>query len=233
MRANYLLLIIGIATSTFSKAYCQVSGRTQEIPLWSTGKMPGGYGLQGAEIVSGKGSYTNISQPRLIVHLPEHPNGTAILVIGGGGYAHIEVGNESAPAAEWLSSQGITAFELIYRLPAEGWTTTLVPFQDGQRAVRLIRSMAEKFAIDPHKIGVMGFSAGGHLAAMLETESERQFYTPVDNIDHYSAKCDFAALLYLSSPCCRHMIIHIRKKSYWGNTRTNKTRKIFLLNCMF
>jgi len=168
---------------------------TEEIPLW-TGAPPDGPGPAGREKISVKGSYTNISQARLIVHKPKHPNGMAVMVISGGGYAHIEIGKESNPAAEWLRSQGITAFELIYRLPGEGWRNADVPLQDGQRAMRLIRSMAEKFGIDRHRIGIMGFSAGGHLAGMTETEPDQQLYSAVDGADRLSARPDFVALLY-------------------------------------
>jgi hypothetical protein len=192
----YILLVSGILVFLINPVYAQANHQPKEIPLWSAGNMPGGTGPQGSEVVSPKGSYTNIAQPHLIVHYPEHPNGMAVLVISGGGYAHIEVGSESSPAAEWLASQGITAFELIYRLPAEGWSTVDVPFQDAQRAIRVIRDMAERMGISRNKVGVMGFSAGGHLAAMIETEPERQFYAPIDDIDRHSAKCDFAALVY-------------------------------------
>jgi acetyl esterase/lipase len=192
----YILLVSGILFFLINPVYAQANHQPKEIPLWSAGNMPGGTGPQGSEVVSPKGSYTNIAQPHLIVHYPEHPNGMAVLVISGGGYAHIEVGSESSPAAEWLASQGITAFELIYRLPAEGWSTVDVPFQDAQRAIRVIRDMAERMGISRNKVGVMGFSAGGHLAAMIETEPERQFYAPIDDIDRHSAKCDFAALVY-------------------------------------
>lgn len=176
-------------------AVAQSAAQTEEIPLWR-GAPPDGPGPQGSENVSEKGSYTNISAPRLIVHRPDHPNGIAVLVISGGGYAHIEVGKESSPAANWLQSEGITAFELIYRLPGEGWTNANVPFQDGQRAMRIIRSLSKKYGYDPHRIGIMGFSAGGHLAGMTETTFDQQFYTPVDKTDLLSARPDFAALLY-------------------------------------
>lgn len=141
-------------------------------------------------------SYTNISRPRLIVYRAQNPIGAAMLVIGGGGYAHIEVGKESTPAAKWLQTIGVTAFELLYRLPSEGWSTVDVPFQDGQRAMRLIRSLAKKFGFAENKIGVMGFSAGGHLAGTMETVPDKQFYAPIDSVDKLSARPDFAALLY-------------------------------------
>lgn len=176
-------------------ASAQTLAKSEEIQLW-TNFPPDEPGPVGKEKESAKNSWSNISRPRLIVHRPEHPNGVGILVISGGGYAHIEIGNESKPAADWLASQGVTAFELVYRLPGEGWASNTVPFQDGQRAMRLIRSIAPKYQIDQHHIGVMGFSAGGHLAAIIATRFHKQFYQPVDSIDRLSARPDFAALLY-------------------------------------
>ncbi len=173
----------------------QVYHDKTEISLWK-GTPPDGPGTSGPENISTKGSYTNVSQPRLIVHQPKNRNGMAMLVISGGGYAHIEEGNESGPASDWLASQGITAFELIYRLPGEGWASRDVAFEDGQRAMRLIRSMANKYGIDAERVGIMGFSAGGHLAAMIETEPNKQWYVPIDEVDRLSAKPNFAALLY-------------------------------------
>ncbi len=177
------------------KTNAQTIGSNELIPLWK-GTIPDGPGPQGKENVTAKGSITKISQPRLVVHIPAHPNGTAMLVISGGGYAHLEEGKESGPAAEWLQSKGVVAFELIYRLPGEGWATPDVPFEDGQRAMRLIRSLAGRFGFSQHKVGIMGFSAGGHLAAMTETEPGKQRYAPTDDIDRMDARPDFAALLY-------------------------------------
>lgn len=172
-----------------------LSKNPEQIELWN-GHMPDRGGWGGPGIISAKGSVTHVSTPRLIIHRPDHPNGTAVLVISGGGYAHIELGKESSPAAGWLQSQGVTAFELIYRLPQEGWPSTIVPFQDAQRAVRLIRSMAGRYGIDPHKIGILGFSAGGHLAGITATLFNKKFYGPVDAVDSLPARPDFTALLY-------------------------------------
>lgn len=189
------LMAMLLVTISVSFVHAQTKAMPEQIFLWR-GEIPNGPGPQGQEIVSEKGSYTNIFQPRLIVHRPQHPNGMAMLVISGGGYAHIELGKESSPAAKWMQVNGITAFELIYRLPEEGWSDNNVAFQDGQRAMKLIRSMAGRFGINPNQIGVMGFSAGGHLAGMLETQFDTPFYKPVDAIDRLSARPDFAALLY-------------------------------------
>lgn len=168
--------------------------KTSSIALWS--KIPYGPGPKGDAMISSKGSFTNISTPQLIIHQPAHPNGVAVLVISGGGYAHIESGSEGNPTGEWLQSQGITAFELIYRLPGEGWAIPTVPFQDAQRALRIIRSNAVKYKIDPEKVGVLGFSAGGHLAGTISSTFDTMYYPPQDAIDQTSAKPSFTTMIY-------------------------------------
>jgi acetyl esterase/lipase len=189
-----IILIAG-----FLLARISVSAQTQpdlkQLSLWGN-KIPDGPGPQGAEKITTSGSVTNISNPRLIIHKPVKPNGTAILVISGGGYAHIEMGKESTPVANWLQSQGITAFELIYRLPQEGWKTTDVPFQDAQRAMKIIRNLAAQYGIDPAKIGILGFSAGGHLAGITAAQPGKKFYKPTDAIDELSARPNFEGLIY-------------------------------------
>jgi acetyl esterase/lipase len=191
----FLLFITNFVFGQKSNASFQIQNDLEQIPLW-TNNMPDGQGPQGKEKITDNGSVTNVSNPRLIVHKPSHPNGTAILVISGGGYAHIELGKESTPTANWLESEGVTAFELIYRLPQESWKTTNVPFEDAQRAMKIIRSKANNFGIDPNKIGILGFSAGGHLAAFTAAQPNKQFYVPVDKIDSLPAIPNFAGLIY-------------------------------------
>lgn len=161
--------------------------------LWP-GPPPGG-AAPGPQRDSAKGSITQVEQPYLLVHRPARPNGVAILLASGGGYAHIEAGKESGPAAAWLQAQGITAFELVYRLPQEGGGVD-APFQDGQRAMRLIRARAAEWKIDPARIGMLGFSAGAHLAGMTAVQPHAVRYAPVDAADKVSARPDFAVLLY-------------------------------------
>lgn len=161
--------------------------------LWP-GTPPGG-AAPGPQRDSAKGSITQVEQPYLLVHRPARPNGVAILLASGGGYAHIEAGKESGPAAAWLQAQGITAFELVYRLPQEGGGVD-APFQDGQRAMRLIRARAAEWKIDPARIGMLGFSAGAHLAGMTAVQPHAVRYAPVDAADKVSARPDFAVLLY-------------------------------------
>ncbi len=169
--------------------------KPNEILLWST-NIPENSQLTGTNKISPKGSYTNVTTPLLVVHKPELPNGLAVLVISGGGYSHIASGNEGYPVSQWLNSLGITAFELIYRLPGENENNRQVPFQDAQRAMRMIRNYAVTYKINPEKIGILGFSAGGHLAGYISSMSEYSFYKPQDSLDFVSARPDFCGLIY-------------------------------------
>ncbi|RQO37883.1 alpha/beta hydrolase [Chryseobacterium sp. KBW03] len=188
------LLIFLFSANLFAAQQETSAQNLPSILLWT--KIPDGPGPGGESIISDKGSLTHISTPKLIVHQPENPNGIAVLVISGGGYAHIESGSEGYPAGEWLKSLGITAFELQYRLPGEGWTTKSVPFQDAQRALRIIRKNAGKYKIDPNKIGVLGFSAGGHLAGYISSTFNTSYYPPQDDTDLIAAKPNFTAMIY-------------------------------------
>ncbi|GJE44622.1 Acetylxylan esterase [Methylobacterium soli] len=105
--------------------------------------------------------------------------------------------NEARPAAHWLTDQGVTAFILTYRLPREGWHNgPLAPLQDAQRAIRIMRSMAATLHLDPRRMGVLGFSAGGHLVGLASVRSDFHTYPATDQIDDQSARPDFAALIY-------------------------------------
>jgi acetyl esterase/lipase len=171
-------------------------GAPVRIPLWPA-EPPGGGGPSGQVFRDSSGAVSQIATPVLEVFTPDRPTGAAVLVAGGGGYARIGLVKEAYPAAFWLAAQGIVAFVLTYRLPREGWAVgPLAPLQDGQRAVRLVRANAERFRIDPARIGVLGFSAGGHLSGMVAARSEFASYAPVDASDAHSARPDFATLIY-------------------------------------
>ena len=152
--------------------------------------------------MSGDASYRQlwikgVAAPEVNVFRPALPDGSAILVIPGGGYEFIAVQNEGIDAAERFNADRTTVFVLSYRLPAEGWANrAVVPLQDAQRAMRLIRSRAADFRIDPARLGVLGFSAGGHLAADLAMLFDEPAYKAVDDADRISAKPAFAGLIY-------------------------------------
>ncbi len=170
----------------------------EEILLWS-GSMPGNGKIEGPEKIGGEGAgygaVSNVSLPRMRVYRPEKPNGVAVLVAGGGGYFRIQLWKESTPAAEWMQRQGFTVFELIYRLPNDGWDAS-APFMDAQRAMKIIRTRAAEFGVKPDRIGIMGFSAGGHLAGFTAYQPARALYAGDDRYEHVSARPDFAVLLF-------------------------------------
>ncbi|OYQ32795.1 hypothetical protein CHU95_18775 [Niveispirillum lacus] len=138
-----------------------------------------------------------ISRPYLTIHRPLKPDGRALLITPGGGYQRVVVDKEGGELAPLLTARGVTVFILTYRLPAEvpqhGPTVAL---QDAQRAMRLIRHRAKSFRIDGDHLGIMGFSAGGHVAATLGTQFDQQVYDPVDAADKLPARPSKQALIY-------------------------------------
>ena len=138
-----------------------------------------------------------IAEPSIEVFIPDSPCGTSILICPGGAYACQAFDKEGTDIARWLNTLGITACVLKYRLPSEGHANGKdVPLKDAQRALRILRASAAEWNIDPAKIGVMGFSAGGHLASSLGTGYSRTLYEKGDSIDFQSARPDFMVLGY-------------------------------------
>jgi acetyl esterase/lipase len=136
-----------------------------------------------------------VSIPTLTVFVPEKPNGTSVIICPGGGYQFLAINKEGYKTAERFNSLGITAFVLKYRLPSDEImkNKTIGPLQDAQESVRFIRRNAEKWSLNPDKIGVLGYSAGGHLAASLSTKHNEIVY---QNSDSISAKPNFSILIY-------------------------------------
>jgi len=138
-----------------------------------------------------------IAVPEVHVYRPARGDGSCLLSLPGGGYQFVSFQNEGLDVAERYNAVGTTVFVLSYRLPDEGWATPWqVPLQDAQRAMRLIRARAGDLRIDPAKLGVVGFSAGGHLAADLCVAHAERTYAPVDAADALSARPAFAGLVY-------------------------------------
>ncbi len=138
-----------------------------------------------------------VGRPQLDVFRPDRPNGAAMIIAPGGAYTNEVFDLEGMDIARHCNAMGMTCFMLRYRLPAEGWARRSdVPLQDAQRAMRLVRANAVQYAVDPARIGFMGFSAGGHLACSIATRFDAPVYGAVDAADAVSARPDFSAPMY-------------------------------------
>lgn len=172
--------------------------QNSEIALWP-GVAPGSEGVNITETAyeGDGGNIDKIVKPTVTAFVPENPNGIAVLVIPGGSYNQVVFKKEGTEIAQWLNSFGVTAFVLKYRFPEDGHLDGQdVPLQDAQRAVRMIRSKAAEWGINPYKIGIAGFSAGGHLGATLGTNYDKKVYPAIDGMDEISARPDFMILCY-------------------------------------
>lgn len=140
----------------------------------------------------------NVSQPTLTVYTPPGKNtGAAIVVFPGGAYRILAIDLEGTEVCDWLNSVGITCVLVKYRVPDSGpYPKSSAALQDAQRALGIVRSRASEWHIDPNRIGVLGFSAGAHLAAALSTHFDQRLYNPVDAADQVSCRPDFAVIVY-------------------------------------
>ena len=160
--------------------------KKETINIWSKGQMAG----MDADKVSAK---KTTETPRLSLYLPKTDKKTGFMIIcPGGGYGGLASGHEGTEIAEWLADEEIPCAILHYRVP----NMPNGALMDIQRAIKLVRSNAEKWNIDPNKIAIMGFSAGANLCARASTQFDTQTYTPVDAADSMSSRPDFTGLIY-------------------------------------
>jgi acetyl esterase/lipase len=140
----------------------------------------------------------NVSASTLTLYAPASKNtGAAVVVFPGGAYRILAIDLEGTEACEWLNSVGVTCVLLKYRVPDSGpYPKSSAALQDAQRTVGIVRSHAAEWHIDPQRIGVLGFSAGAHLAAALSTHFDQRLYDPIDAADQVSCRPDFAVIIY-------------------------------------
>ncbi|MFT3782090.1 MAG: sialate O-acetylesterase [Nibricoccus sp.] len=164
--------------------------------VWPEGKMPGSPATEAEADRPPKGDnilrITNISHPTATVFPASKKNAPAMIVSPGGGYGYVVYDKEGVEVAAWLNSIGMTAVVLKYRVP----NNRAGAMQDIQRALSLARTRAAEWNVDPKRLGVMGFSAGGHLSARASTAFDERAYSPIDDIDQQSCRPDFAVLVY-------------------------------------
>lgn len=171
--------------------------KAERIPLWPQGVPGRGFAPRPRGKDWPPTFLSGIEQPDLRLFRPRQSNGRAVLVIPGGAYNFVSIRNEGVDVANALTARGYTAYVLTYRLPGEGWAERWdVPLQDAQRAMRIIRSHAAKMGFDASAIRVIGFSAGGHLAASLLTAYDEHLLPRTDVIDDFSPRPDSVALIY-------------------------------------
>jgi acetyl esterase/lipase len=187
-------------------------GYTQ-VPIWP-GAVPDARPVAGPEVATTDKDFLiagrpvvgvgKVSQPTMTVYSPKGKNtGAAVVVFPGGGYWDLAIDLEGTEVCDWLTSKGITCVLSKYRVPGDGLFPRSGPYpkspmalEDAQRTMGLVRFHAAEWHIDPHKIGVLGFSAGGHLVAAMSTNFKRRLYPAVDAADKESCRPDFAVALY-------------------------------------
>lgn len=171
------------------------------IPLYPEGKVPNSINVPDAEVKTvnkaGGIAYSKVSIPTLEIHLPEKgkANGTAVIICPGGGYLNLQYTHEGTDVAEMFNKIGVAAFVLKYRLPNDAWMKdkTIGPLQDAQQAIKIVRMRAAEWGVDTAKVGIAGFSAGGHLAATAANHFNKAV---IDNKEGTNLRPTFAILVY-------------------------------------
>jgi acetyl esterase/lipase len=202
-----LSLVFASTNLVAQKPAWQPSPGHKQVPIWPGTAPDAQFGPPpNTETMPEPGEVDNVSQPTMTVYSPKAKNtGAAVVVFPGGGYYVLAIDIEGTEVCDWLTSKGITCVLLKYRVPNSGMhgdgrrqikPKAPMALEDAQRTVGLVRSRAAEYRIDPRKIGVLGFSAGGHLVADISTHFDKRLYPAVDAADKVSCRPDFAVALY-------------------------------------
>jgi acetyl esterase/lipase len=206
--------VLGISAAPAQTSGWQPSPGHTQVPIWP-GAAPDAQRAAGPEVATtrtkdhfvGGRPWTYISNvllPTMTVYSPIGKNtGAALVVFPGGGYQILAIDLEGTEVCDWLTSKGITCVLLKYRVPGSGlfprsgaYPKSPMALEDAQRTIGLVRFHAAEWGIDPHKIGVLGFSAGGHLVAAISTHFKKRLYPAIDAADKESCRPDFGVALY-------------------------------------
>lgn len=199
-------LALGMAGALPSLARA-ADGTDAPIKLWPNGA-PGGAGVTVVEEETDRSPppaalrdriIKSVRDPDLKVFRPKTPNGASLLIAPGGGYKWVVRDKEGYECAQAFADAGLTVYVMSYRLPGDGWAAgPETPLQDAQRALRIVRREAGRkgSGLDPARVGLMGFSAGGHVAGSLTLMFDEAVYKPVDSTDKLSARPDISVLVY-------------------------------------
>jgi len=205
-----LFVVSGVLALGAQTASWQPSPGHTQVPIWPS-TVPDSQPVAGPEYMERVGEEPpgavvvgKVSRPTMTVYSPPTKNtGAAVVVFPGGGYWVLYMDLEGTEVCDWLTSQGITCVLLKYRVPGEhlsprsgAYPNSPMALEDAQRTMGLVRLHAAEWHIDPHKVGVLGFSAGGHLVAAISTNYKKRLYPLVDAADKESCRPDFAIALY-------------------------------------
>lgn len=213
----FLLALLAVSSACAHATIWQPAPGLRQQPVWHStppnaqpAPAPESTSQESQALVGGKPwtAIHNVTQPTFTVYPPKGGNtGAAVVVFPGGGFEILAIDLEGSEVCDWLTARGITCVLLKYRVPGTpyDWHCNCRPhnyaiptpaLQDAQRTIRLVRQHAGEWQIDPHKIGVLGFSAGGYLVASISANYDRRVYAPIDATDTLSARPDFAVAIY-------------------------------------
>ena len=204
MKPLLLSLLVAVGGLNAQQNIWQPSPGHTQVPIWP-GQAPDQQPVAGPEDATPRmNDISNVTVPTMTVYSPAGKNtGAAVVVFPGGGYEDLAIVLEGTEVCDWLITKGITCVLLKYRVTAVGpyprsgpYPESPMALEDAQRAMGLLRLNAAKWQIDPHKIGVLGFSAGGHMVAALSTHFDGRSYPVIDAGDKESCRPDFAIALY-------------------------------------